>query len=83
MEFIPSSIPDVLIITPKVFRDTRGEFLETYRSDEFAASGINPDYIQDNHAGSNKGVLRGLHYQIRQPQGKLVRVTGGKYTMWQ
>lgn len=78
MEFIPSFIPDVLIIIPKVFRDPRGEFLETYRSDEFAASGIDLDYIQDNHAGSKRGVLRGLHYQIRQPQGKLVRVSWGK-----
>jgi dTDP-4-dehydrorhamnose 3,5-epimerase len=76
MHLIATRIPDVLILEPKVFGDHRGFFLETYRREVFAAAGI-PDFVQDNHSRSSKGVLRGLHYQIQQPQGKLVRVVQG------
>jgi dTDP-4-dehydrorhamnose 3,5-epimerase len=76
-EFIPQSIPEVLLIKPKVFGDARGCFLESYREDEYAAAGL-PAFVQDNHSVSSKGVLRGLHYQLNFPQGKLVRVAQGK-----
>ena len=78
MNFNPTLIKDVVILSPKVFMDARGNFLETYRCDEFISVGIKEDFIQDNHAGSKQGVLRGLHYQIRHAQGKLVRVVTGK-----
>jgi dTDP-4-dehydrorhamnose 3,5-epimerase len=78
MEFIPTSIPDVLIIRPKVHGDDRGFFQETFRSDIFAGSGIPGPFVQDNHSGSQQGVLRGLHYQIRYAQGKLLRVVAGE-----
>jgi dTDP-4-dehydrorhamnose 3,5-epimerase len=78
MKFIAQKIPDVLLIEPKVFEDSRGFFLETYREELFAQAGITSRFIQDNHSRSQKGVLRGLHYQIRHPQGKLVRVIFGK-----
>ena len=78
MEFSPTNIPEVLLISPTIFKDQRGNFLETYRSAEFVAAGIGLDFVQDNHAGSKRGVLRGLHYQIRQAQGKLIRVVSGE-----
>ena len=78
MEFIPLSIPDVLLIKPKVFGDERGFFLETYRQSEFTQAGIALPFVQDNHSRSRQGVLRGLHYQVRQVQGKLVRVIAGE-----
>ena len=78
MKFVPSSIPDVVLIKPQVFSDDRGFFLETYRSQEFADHGIPDQFVQDNHSKSSRGVLRGLHYQVRQPQGKLIRVISGK-----
>ena len=78
MEFLPTQIPDVILIRPKVFSDARGFFLETYREGEFTQSGIDKRFVQDNHSGSVKGVLRGLHYQIHQPQGKLVRALAGE-----
>ncbi len=78
MEFRPSRIPDVLILSPKVCSDSRGFFLETFREKEFNASGIAGPFVQDNHTGSKRDVLRGLHYQIRQPQGKIVRAAAGK-----
>ena len=74
MEFIPTQIPDVILIRPRLFSDARGFLVETYREDLFSLSGIDLPFVQDNHSASLKGVLRGLHYQIRQPQGKLVRV---------
>ena len=77
MQLIPTAIPDVLILEPKVFGDHRGFFLETYRREVFAQAGI-PDFVQDNHSKSSRGVLRGLHYQIQQPQGKLLRVVQGE-----
>jgi dTDP-4-dehydrorhamnose 3,5-epimerase len=78
MKVIPSAIPDVLIIEPKVFGDERGFFFESYNRRQFAELiGRDVDFVQDNHSRSVKNVLRGLHYQIRQPQGKLVRVVQG------
>jgi len=78
MQAIPTAIPDVLIIEPKVFGDARGFFFESYNERAFAqATGLDLNFVQDNHSRSAKGVLRGLHYQVRQPQGKLVRVVRG------
>lgn len=74
-----SSIPDVLLIAPTVFSDERGFFWESFNERQFfEQAGINASFVQDNHTTSVKGVLRGLHYQIRQPQGKLVRVVAGE-----
>ena len=78
MEFLPTQIPEVILIRPRLFSDARGFFLETYREDKFTQSGIVERFVQDNHSGSVKGVLRGLHYQIHQPQGKLVRALAGE-----
>ena len=78
MKVTPTAIPDVLIIEPKVFGDTRGFFMESFNQKAFnAAIGRNVEFVQDNHSRSTKGVLRGLHYQTQQPQGKLVRVVRG------
>lgn len=77
MEFTPTSIPDVILIQPQIFGDMRGFFMETYQSSRYAAAGIQADFVQDNHSGSRCGILRGLHYQIRQPQAKLIRVVFG------
>jgi dTDP-4-dehydrorhamnose 3,5-epimerase len=78
MNIIPTEIPDVLIIEPHVFEDDRGFFCESYNKRAFAEKvGIATDFVQDNHSRSVKNVLRGLHYQIQQPQGKLVRATVG------
>jgi dTDP-4-dehydrorhamnose 3,5-epimerase len=78
MQFIPTHIPEVILVKPKVFGDHRGFFFETYQENVFSEAGIPDNFIQDNHAGSNQGALRGLHYQIRFPQGKLVRVVIGE-----
>ncbi len=78
MKFIPTEIPDVILIEPRVFGDARGFFMETYQAKEFAFQGIHADFVQDNHSGSQKGILRGLHYQICHSQGKLVRVITGE-----
>ena len=77
MNFIPSSIPDVILIEPKVFGDHRGFFMETWQRKDFAENGIDYDFVQDNHSKSSHGILRGLHYQMEQTQGKLVRVVEG------
>jgi dTDP-4-dehydrorhamnose 3,5-epimerase len=78
MNVTPTAIPDVLIIEPKVFGDARGFFYESFNQKAFNdATGLNLNFVQDNHSRSAKGVLRGLHYQIQQPQGKLVRVVRG------
>jgi len=78
MNVISTAIPDVLIIEPKVFGDARGFFYESFNQQAFnKATGTNHHFVQDNHSRSGKGVLRGLHYQIQQPQGKLVRVVRG------
>jgi len=78
MKIIPTNIPDVLILEPQVFGDARGFFLETWNSKTFADAGLNLNFVQDNHSRSGQGILRGMHYQIQNPQGKLVRVTSGK-----
>ena len=79
MKVTPTRIPDVLLIEPKVFGDDRGFFFESYNQKAFQeATGLNVSFVQDNHSKSAKNVLRGLHYQIEQPQGKLVRVTHGE-----
>lgn len=78
MDFIPTSIPEVLLIKPQVHGDARGFFMETYQAERFDAAGLPTNFVQDNHSGSKQGILRGLHYQIRQPQGKLLRVSSGE-----
>jgi dTDP-4-dehydrorhamnose 3,5-epimerase len=76
---IRTDIPDILILEPKVFGDERGFFLETYNKKAFReATGLDVEFVQDNHSKSKRGVLRGLHYQIKQPQGKVVRVLAGE-----
>ena len=78
MKVTPTALPEVLLIEPRVFGDERGFFLESFNSARFAeATGVTGNFVQDNHSRSARGVLRGLHYQIQQPQGKLVRVTAG------
>ena len=78
MKVTPTSIPDVLIIEPRVFGDERGFFFESYNQQAFkAACGVDAQFVQDNHSRSAQGVLRGLHYQLEQAQGKLVRVARG------
>lgn len=77
MKIIETHLPGVIVIEPKVFGDKRGFFLETYRQDILQEAGINAQFVQDNHSRSGQGVLRGLHYQLTQTQGKLVRVTSG------
>lgn len=78
MKATPTEIPDVLVIEPKVFGDARGFFFESFNAGAFRdATGLDETFVQDNHSRSARGVLRGLHYQIRQPQGKLVRVVRG------
>ena len=79
MEIIPSKIKDVLILKPKVFGDERGFFFESFNAKLFAEkTGVNCQFVQDNHSRSSQNVLRGLHYQIKQPQGKLLRVIAGE-----
>ncbi len=79
MKVVETSIPDVLIIEPKVFGDERGFFYESFNAAAFeAATGLKRQFVQDNHSKSQRGVLRGLHYQIQQPQGKLVRAVAGE-----
>jgi len=73
----PTAIPDVLLIEPRVLGDDRGFFFESWRDSAFAEAGIGDRFVQDNHSRSSRGVLRGLHYQLTRPQGKLVRVTSG------
>jgi len=78
MKATPTAIPEVVVIEPKVFGDARGFFYESFNGDAFDdAVGRHVEFVQDNHSRSSQGVLRGLHYQIQQPQGKLVRVTRG------
>lgn len=75
----PTRLPEVLVVEPKVFGDERGFFLESFNQAAFErATGVSLPFVQDNHSRSARGVLRGLHYQIRQPQGKLVRVVSGR-----
>lgn len=79
MQTIATPLDGVFVLEPKVFGDNRGFFLESYNARQFeTATGARPLFVQDNHSRSGQGVLRGLHYQVRQPQGKLVRVTAGE-----
>jgi dTDP-4-dehydrorhamnose 3,5-epimerase len=78
MQITPTAIPEVVLIEPKVFRDDRGFFLETFQTNKYRDAGITLPIVQDNHSGSRQGVLRGLHYQIHKPQGKLVSVVAGE-----
>ena len=77
-EFIKNEIEGLVVIKPTVFGDDRGFFMETFHKDEFAAAGITREFVQDNHSKSSKGVLRGLHFQTENTQGKLVRVIKGE-----
>ncbi len=77
MNVIPGPLAGTLILEPRVFGDARGFFMESYNKRVLSEAGINADFVQDNHSRSLRGVLRGLHYQIKQPQGKLVRVVAG------
>ena len=76
--FTETEIPGVVVIEPQVFGDDRGYFMETYQKDQFAAAGIDKEFVQDNQSRSTRGVLRGLHFQKNHTQGKLVRVTKGE-----
>ena len=78
MRALPTAIPDVLVVEPRVFEDVRGFFFESWNRRAFAEAGIDADFVQDNHSRSRRGVLRGLHYQVLHAQGKLVRVTVGE-----
>jgi len=78
MKFTPTEIPDVILIEPRVFADERGFFMETYEARRFREAGIDASFVQDNHSRSVRGTLRGLHYQIEHPQGKLCRVVHGE-----
>jgi len=78
MRALPTAIPDVLVVEPRVFEDARGFFFESWNRRAFAEAGIAADFVQDNHSRSRRGVLRGLHYQVEHAQGKLIRVTAGE-----
>jgi dTDP-4-dehydrorhamnose 3,5-epimerase len=78
MEIVPTRLPEVMVIKPRVFGDERGFFFETWHEQKFAVGGIPTRFVQDNHSHSTRHTLRGLHFQIEQPQGKLVRVTRGE-----
>jgi dTDP-4-dehydrorhamnose 3,5-epimerase len=78
VKIIETKIPDVKLLEPNVFGDARGFFMETYRKDWFQKNVANVEFVQDNHSKSTQGILRGLHYQLEQTQGKLVRVTKGE-----
>jgi dTDP-4-dehydrorhamnose 3,5-epimerase len=78
MQFLPTELAGVIVIEPRAFEDERGYFMETFHKQKFAAAGIDVEFVQDNHSRSRRGVLRGLHYQLAYPQGKLVRAVAGK-----
>jgi dTDP-4-dehydrorhamnose 3,5-epimerase len=78
MQFEPTKIQDIILISPQMHGDERGFFMETYQAQSFGAAGLPFIYVQDNHSGSQHGTLRGLHYQVRQAQGKVVRVIAGE-----
>ena len=77
MQFEPTAIPEVVLIRPNVFGDARGFFLESWNQQRFREGGLDLTFVQDNHSRSRRGTLRGLHYQVKQPQGKLVRTATG------
>jgi dTDP-4-dehydrorhamnose 3,5-epimerase len=78
VRFVPTELPDVIVVEPDVHRDGRGFFLETYHADKYRGGGIDSPFVQDNHSQSVAGTLRGLHLQVRRPQGKLIRVSQGE-----
>jgi dTDP-4-dehydrorhamnose 3,5-epimerase len=78
MKFLPTAIPEVVLVEPDVFRDDRGFFLETYQTRKYGTAGLPVAFVQDNHSFSTRGTLRGLHAQLRRPQGKLVRAILGE-----
>jgi dTDP-4-dehydrorhamnose 3,5-epimerase len=78
MEFTATQIPDVIVIDPVVYEDTRGFFMETWQEQKFRDAGIDAKFVQDSHSRSSYGALRGLHYQVSQAQGKLIRVLQGE-----
>jgi dTDP-4-dehydrorhamnose 3,5-epimerase len=78
VRIVPTELPEVLLIDPDVYRDARGFFLETYHAEKYRALGIPGPFVQDNHSRSVYGTIRGLHFQVRRPQGKLVRVVQGE-----
>jgi dTDP-4-dehydrorhamnose 3,5-epimerase len=78
VRFVPTDLPEVLIVEPDVHRDERGYFLETYHSGKYRAAGVQGPFLQDNHSRSVAGTVRGLHLQSARPQGKLIRVIGGE-----
>jgi dTDP-4-dehydrorhamnose 3,5-epimerase len=78
MNVIPTRLPEVLVIEPKIHRDDRGYFVETYHARRYAAAGLDVSFVQDNQSRSVRGTLRGLHWQVENPQGKLVRVLSGE-----
>jgi dTDP-4-dehydrorhamnose 3,5-epimerase len=78
VQFEPTRLPEVVLIKPRVFGDARGFFFESWHQQRFAAAGIEARFVQDNHSHSVRHTLRGLHFQIQQPQGKLVHVTRGE-----
>lgn len=77
MEFVPTRVPEVVLVKPRVFGDARGFFLESWKDTTFSAAKLPPSFVQDNHSRSGQWILRGLHYQVKNTQGKLVRVTRG------
>ena len=78
MDIVQTALPGVVVVKPKVHEDPRGFFMETYRAEALQQAGINDKFVQDNHARSARGVLRGLHYQLQHPQAKLCRVVAGE-----
>jgi dTDP-4-dehydrorhamnose 3,5-epimerase len=78
MKLLPSDLPEVFIVEPTVFGDERGFFFESWNAERFSEAGLDCSFVQDNHSRSAKGVLRGIHYQLTRPQGKLVRVAAGR-----
>jgi len=78
LRFVPAAVPDVVLVEPDVFRDARGFFLETFHEEKYRKGGIAGPFVQDNHSRSARGTLRGLHAQLRRPQGKLVRAIRGE-----
>jgi dTDP-4-dehydrorhamnose 3,5-epimerase len=78
VKFVPTALPEVVLIEPQVHGDERGFFMETWHRERFARAGIDCDFVQDNHSRSVRGTLRGLHFQVRRVQGKLARVTAGE-----
>lgn len=78
MKITPTDLPEILLIEPDVHRDARGFFLETWHAEKYAAAGLDEPFVQDNHSLSQRNTLRGLHYQLARPQGKLIRVSAGE-----